>query len=124
VWPSDSTSRVKYPSRMNVGISFPTLPHRMSENDLIDQGPIVEAMREVLAKKFGIMRSTFDADEPIEALGLDSMAFVEYVFDLETALNVHFPDVPRELKTLGDFVRFVTAEVSRQRTEAGHADAQ
>ena len=52
------------------------------------------------------------------------MAFVEYVFDLETALNVHFPDVPRELKTLGDFVRFVTAEVSRQRTEAGHADAQ
>lgn len=96
----------------------------MSENDLIDQGPVVEAMRDVLAKRFGIARSAFDADEPIESLGLDSMAFVEYVFDLETALNVHFPDVPRELKTIGDFVRFVTAEVSRQRTEAGPADAQ
>jgi acyl carrier protein len=96
----------------------------MSENDLLDQGPVVEAMRDVLAKRFGIVRSTFDANEPIEALGLDSMAFVEYVFDLETALNVHFPDVPRELKTLGDFVRFVTAEVSRQHAEAGPAGAQ
>jgi acyl carrier protein len=96
----------------------------MSETGLNDRGPIVEAMRDVLAKKFGIVRSTFEADEPIEALGLDSMAFVEYVFDLETALNVRFPDVPRELKTLGDFVRFVTAEVTRQRMEAGHADTQ
>ena len=96
----------------------------MSENDLIDQSSIVETMRDVLAKRFGIVRSTFDADEPIETLGLDSMAFVEYVFDLETALKVHFPDVPRELKTLGDFVRFVTAEVSRQRTEAGPSERQ
>jgi acyl carrier protein len=70
------------------------------------------------------VRSTLDLDQPIETLGLDSITFVEYVFDLETALKVVFPDVPRELKTLGDFVRFVTAEVRRQRTDAGHADAQ
>ena len=96
----------------------------MNETDLLEQGPIVETMRDVLAKKFGIVRSAFDPDEPIEVLGLDSMAFVEYVFDLETALHIVFPDVPGELKTVGDFVRFVTAEVSRQRAEAGHADAR
>ena len=96
----------------------------MTGSDLIDQDRIVDTMRGVLAKRFGIVRSTLDLDEPIEILGLDSMAFIEYVFDLETALNVVLPDVPRELKTLGDFVRFVTAEVQRQRPEAAHADAR
>lgn len=96
----------------------------MTEAASIDQDHIVATMRDVLAKQFGIVRPNLDPDESIEVLGLDSIAFVEYVFDLETALNVVFPDVPRELKTLGDFVRFVTAEVQRQQPEAQRAEAQ
>lgn len=96
----------------------------MTETDLIDQDRIVDTMRRVLEKRFGIVRASLDLDEPIETLGLDSMAFVEYVFDLEAALNVIFPDVPRELKTLGDFVQFITAEIRRQHTDGGHADAR
>ncbi len=96
----------------------------MTETASIEQDHIVATMRDVLAKQFGIDRPTLDPDESIEALGLDSIAFVEYVFDLETALNVVFPDVPRELKTLGDFVRFVTSEVQRQQAVAGAAEVR
>jgi len=95
----------------------------MTETDLTDQDLVVETMRDVLAKDYGIVRS-LDLEEPIDTLGLDSVAFVEYVFDLETALNLVLPDVPRDLQTLGDVVRFVTAEVQRQRSEARHAEAR
>lgn len=96
----------------------------MSATDSVDQNHIVETMRDVLEKQYGIVRPTLDLNERIESLGLDSVAFVEYVFDLESALHIVFPDVPRDLETLGDFVGFVTAEVQRQRQEAGRAEVR
>src|SRR6266576_2901936 len=90
----------------------------MNEIAPVDEARIIDAMRAVLAKRFGIERSSLDLDQPIESLGLDSMAFVEYVFDLETELNIIFPDVPTHLVTLRDFVQFVCDEVTIQRQRA------
>jgi hypothetical protein len=52
------------------------------------------------------------------------MSFVEYVFDLETELNIIFPDVPTHLVTLRDFVQFVCDEVAIQRQRDGATGAE
>jgi acyl carrier protein len=96
----------------------------MNETAPVDEARIIDAMREVLAKRFGIKRSSLDLDQPIESLGLDSMSFVEYVFDLETELNIIFPDVPTHLVTLRDFVQFVCDEVTIQRRRDGATGAE
>ncbi len=86
----------------------------MNETTSVDETRVLDAMRSVLIKQFGIERSSLDLDQPIESLGLDSISFVEYVFDLETELDIVFPDVPRNLITLRDFVQFVCGEVRTQ----------
>ena len=70
---------------------------------------LVTLMRDILAKRFGIEHASLQLDDSLNDLGLDSMGFVEYVFEIEDALNLHFPDVPREIETVRDFVMFVDA---------------
>jgi acyl carrier protein len=78
----------------------------------------LEVMREVLARRFGIDDPQLGADRELASLGLDSLGFIEYTFELENELHVVLPDVPRDLVTIGDFARFVEAEVSRQASAA------
>jgi len=74
----------------------------------------IAAMRRVLSKRFGIENPDLSEDCELSSLGLDSLAFIEYTFDLETDLLVTLPDLPRDLSTVGDFARYVHAEVLRQ----------
>jgi acyl carrier protein len=79
----------------------------------------VEAMRRALSKRFGIENPDLSEDRELATLGLDSLGFIEYTFDLEGELHITLPDLPRDLVTVGDFTRFVHGEVLRQ--AAGHA---
>ena len=71
-------------------------------------------MREVLAERYGIDDPTLNEDRELASLGLDSLAFIEYTFELEKALHVVLPDLPRDMVTVGDMARFVEREVHRQ----------
>ena len=71
-------------------------------------------MRDVLANRFGIGDADLDEGRELASLGLDSLAFVEYSFELEKELHIILPDLPRDLATVGDLARFVHAEVVRQ----------
>ena len=71
-------------------------------------------MREVLAGRYGIHDPTLNEERELASLGLDSLAFIEYTFELENALHVVLPDLPRDMVTVGDMARFVELEVSRQ----------
>jgi acyl carrier protein len=72
------------------------------------------AMRRALAKRFGIENPDLSEDRELATLGLDSLAFIEYTFDLEGELHIVLPDLPRDLVTIGDFVQYVHGEVLRQ----------
>ena len=72
------------------------------------------AMRDVLVEHYGIDDPTLSADRELASLGLDSLAFIEYTFELEKALHVVLPDLPRDMVTVGDMARFVEREISRQ----------
>ena len=71
-------------------------------------------MREVLAQRFGIDNPGLDESTELASLGLDSLAFIEYSFELEKELHVVLPDLPRDMVTIGDLARFVEGEVRRQ----------
>jgi len=74
----------------------------------------VEAMRRVAERKYGIPAAQLAPDNELSSLGFDSLAFVEYAFELEGELGLALPDLPRDLKTVGDLARFVAAEVARK----------
>ncbi len=79
---------------------------------------VTETMRAVLAQRFGIANVDLAPDSLLSSLGLDSLGFMDYAFELENALNVTMADVPRNLETVGDFVRFVHGEVLRHASAA------
>ena len=76
---------------------------------------VLETMRAVLVRRFGIDAAVdLSPDRELATLGLDSLAFIEYAFELEGELKVTFPDIPRDLATIGDLARFVHGEVLRR----------
>jgi acyl carrier protein len=74
----------------------------------------LDIMREVLEERFGVDGRALTLDQRIDALGLDSLSFVEYAFEVEKRLSVVLPDLPRDLVTIGDLARFVQIEVDAQ----------
>ena len=98
---NDNSVAIEAPA--SIGASSPVV---MSE--------ILATMREVLARRYGIGDPTLNEDRELASLGLDSLAFIEYTFELEKALHVVLPDLPRDMVTIGDMARFVEREVSRQ----------
>lgn len=75
-------------------------------------------MREVLGTRFGIETRELSLDTPLASLGLDSLGFIEYLFEIEKALNITLPDVPRDLQTVEALVAFIAREAQRQATSA------
>jgi acyl carrier protein len=77
-------------------------------------------MREVLERHFGVDASQVTADRRLDTLGLDSLSFVEFTFELEKRLDLLLPDVPRDLATAGDLAAFVERVIeAKARDDAG-----
>jgi acyl carrier protein len=74
----------------------------------------LDAMRDVLARRFGMASADLSLDRELTSLGLDSLAFFEYAFEIEEELDITLPDLPRDMVTIGDFARFVHGEVLRK----------
>jgi acyl carrier protein len=76
--------------------------------------PTLAAMRAVLEEHFGIEAASVTPDRRLDTLGLDSLSFVEYAFELEKRLGIVLPDLPRDLATVGDLAQVVQAQVDAQ----------
>ena len=74
----------------------------------------IDVMRSVLRERFGIDDQQLAPDQALDTLGLDSLGLVEYIFELEKALKITLPDVPRDISTVGALVAFIDSEVNRQ----------
>jgi len=84
-----------------------------------DTADTLQKVRELLQQRYDIDESKVGMDTELTALGLDSLSLAEYAFDLEKYLHIALSDLPHEVVTVGDLVRFVT-EV-RRRTGAAVA---
>lgn len=82
---------------------------------------VTDILRTVLSERFGLAAHDLAPDRALDTLGLDSLGFVEYVFEVEKALNITLPDVPRDIATVGALVALIEAEVRRQRAKEAQA---
>lgn len=61
----------------------------------------LQTIKELAAVQFGPPADTIDADAPINTLGIDSLGFLEFLFELEDKLKISIPqDAVTHVKTL------------------------
>jgi acyl carrier protein len=48
-------------------------------------------IKELAAKQFGVDPTTIDEDAPVDQLGIDSLGFLEFLFELEDKLSLSIP---------------------------------
>ena len=65
-------------------------------------------VRDLLQERYGIDSVKVKMDAELGSLGLDSLSLIECAFDLEKSLNVTLSDLPHELSTIGDLVRYIS----------------
>ena len=67
----------------------------------------LDRVRALLKERYGVEEQRVEMDTELSSLGLDSLSLVEYAFDLEKVLQISLTDLPHELVTIGDLVRYV-----------------
>lgn len=63
----------------------------------------LEAIKELAAKQFGREPESIDADAPVDQMGIDSLGFLEFLFELEDRFSISIPqDDVTGVRTLRD----------------------
>ena len=67
----------------------------------------LQKVRQFLARRFGIDESEVNPEATLDRLGIDSLAALELMFDLEDEFGVRLDADGRALRTVGDLVAVV-----------------
>ena len=68
----------------------------------------------MLVKDFQADPDRLSPDARLEDLGIDSIGVAELLFNIEDAFHLKLPDVPLDLATFADVVRYVDEQVALQ----------
>jgi acyl carrier protein len=69
---------------------------------------ILSELKELAAKQFGGDAASIDVDAPVEKLGLDSLGFMEFLFEAEDRLGITIPqDQVATVKTLRELAGLI-----------------
>ena len=70
-------------------------------------------IRELAAKEFSINPEGLDPKAPLDALGIDSLSFIEFMFKVEEEFGVAVSDEDlKAIKTLSDLERHIGAALN------------
>jgi len=61
----------------------------------------------LFAETFGIAEEKLVPGATLESLGLDSLAVIEFLFQIEDQFNIRIPDQPNPPRTLEDMVQLI-----------------
>ena len=71
---------------------------------------VLERTQRLLAKRLGVDESELTPDRTLESLGIDSLARLELLFELEEAFGVRLHNDAAKLITLGHVVALVESQ--------------
>ena len=74
-----------------------------------------DQLRAMIAKDFKIEPQRLTDDARLEDLGVDSIGMAEVIFNVEDEFGLKLPDMPTQLETFGDVVRYIEGEIATQR---------
>jgi acyl carrier protein len=83
-----------------------------------------ERLREILAKKFEVAPERIDPTARMDQLGIDSLAVIEVIFEIEDEFKISIQSDPGELQTLADLVSCVDRLAQEQRAQASSRAAR
>ena len=71
-------------------------------------------IKDLASKEFSLDANALDPSAPLDSLGIDSLAFIEFMFKIEEAFGVAVADEHlKSIKTLGDLERQVAAALAQ-----------
>ena len=71
--------------------------------------------QQFLARRFSLAEAEVTPERSLQSLGIDSLAALELMFDLEDEFGIVVPQEPRSIETLGDLVSFIDEQLAQRR---------
>ena len=89
--------------------------------DITDQRLMssLKELQDLIQEKYGIDPATLDPNESMRDKGLDSLALVEFLFEIEDRFKISMPDPDASIETLAG----LAAVVDKARAEAAAKQA-
>lgn len=77
-----------------------------------------EKTQQFLAHRFTLDESEITPERTLQSLGIDSLATMELVFELEDEFGITVPDGPQAIETLRDLVALIDRQLALQSAAA------
>jgi acyl carrier protein len=85
----------------------------------------LETLQDILIEEFDLTRERVTPDAGLAALGVDSLDLLELMFKIEDRYKLAIrDDIPTNLATVQDVVRYIDGLLAAQRAAAGSDNAQ
>ena len=69
---------------------------------------VLDRLRALAAREFSLDGSALDPETPLASLHIDSLAFIDFMFKVETEFDIRVPDERiSRMRTIGDLERSV-----------------
>ena len=78
----------------------------------------LQTIQRMMVEQFDLKLDDLGPDSQLNSLGLDSLAIIEFMFNLEDELKIKLPDERVELKTVGDVANAVDKIIAEQKIPA------
>ena len=78
----------------------------------------LQTIQRMMAEQFELQQESLMPDAQLEALGLDSLSVIEFMFNLEDKFHIKLPDERVEIKTIQDIANIVERMVAEQKPAA------
>jgi len=75
----------------------------------------LQVIQRMMAGQFEIKEEALAPDAQLEALGLDSLSVIEFMFSVEDEFHIKLTDERVELKTIQDVVSIVDRLIAEQK---------
>lgn len=84
----------------------------------------LERLSRILAQRYKLDPARLTPDQPLDALGIDSLGMVEMLFFIEEEFGVHLPSEGISLGTLGDAAKDIDELIAAQKVAPQPASEQ
>ena len=74
----------------------------------------LQTIQRMMVEQFELKEADLVPDAQLEALGLDSLSVIEFMFNLEDEFHIKLPDERVEIKTIQDIASIVERMVAEQ----------
>ena len=75
----------------------------------------LQTIQHMMVEQFELKEEDLTPDAQLEALGLDSLSVIEFMFNLEDKFHIKLPDERVEIKTVRDIASVVERVLAEQK---------